>query len=121
MSSAIEVTRAPTVSPSGAALGADIGSIDLNEALAPAQVDAIKAAWADHLVLRFRSQQRLTLERPGGVLEPLRHARQAPDRQRQDEREHDALPPAITVISNVKVGASRWARSATARPYGMRT
>ena len=46
-----------TVRPSGAALGADIEGVDLSRALAPETVDAIKAAWGDHLVLRFRGQQ----------------------------------------------------------------
>ncbi|NDZ14056.1 hypothetical protein C7T35_29220 [Variovorax sp. WS11] len=104
MSSAIEVTHAPTVSPSGAALGADIGSIDLNEALAPAQVDAIKAAWADHLVLRFRNQKRLTLENLVAFSRHFGTLDKRPTASGKMSVEHDALPPAITVISNVKVG-----------------
>ncbi len=45
-----------TVRPTGAALGADIDGVDLAQPLAPAGVEAIKQAWADHLVLRFRGQ-----------------------------------------------------------------
>ena len=45
-----------TVRPTGAALGADIDGVDLAQPLAPAAVEAIKQAWADHLVLRFRGQ-----------------------------------------------------------------
>ena len=45
-----------TVRPMGAALGADIDGVDLAQPLAPAAVEAIKQAWADHLVLRFRGQ-----------------------------------------------------------------
>jgi len=44
------------VRPTGAALGADVEGVDLAGGLAPEGVDAIKAAWGDHLVLRFRGQ-----------------------------------------------------------------
>src|SRR5580704_9757771 len=41
----------------GAALGADLDGIDLAGALAPETIAAVKAAWAQHLVLRFRGQR----------------------------------------------------------------
>ena len=44
------------VRPTGAALAADIEGVDLAGPLSPETVTAIKAAWADHLVLRFRNQ-----------------------------------------------------------------
>ena len=44
------------VRPTGAALGADIEGIDLARGLSPDTVGAIKQAWSDHLVLRFRGQ-----------------------------------------------------------------
>jgi len=44
------------VRPTGTALAADIEGIDLAGALAPKTVAAIKRAWGDHLVLRFRGQ-----------------------------------------------------------------
>ncbi len=43
--------------PTGAALGADVDGLDLSAPLGAAAVDAIKRAWADHLVLRFRAQR----------------------------------------------------------------
>ncbi len=46
-----------TVRPTGAALGADIEGVDLSRALPPASLEAIKRAWAEHLVLRFRGQR----------------------------------------------------------------
>jgi alpha-ketoglutarate-dependent taurine dioxygenase len=46
-----------TVRQTGAAVGADIEGIDLAQPLPPATVDAIKQAWSDHLVLRFRGQR----------------------------------------------------------------
>jgi taurine dioxygenase len=45
------------VRPTGAALGADIDGVDLAGALSPETVAAIKDAWGQHLVLRFRGQR----------------------------------------------------------------
>jgi taurine dioxygenase len=44
------------VRPTGAALGADIDGVDLAGPLSPEVIAAIKQAWGDHLVLRFRGQ-----------------------------------------------------------------
>src|SRR3954447_2691779 len=44
------------VRPTGAALAADIAEIDLSEPLDPETLAAIKEAWAENLVLRFRAQ-----------------------------------------------------------------
>ena len=44
------------VQPTGAALGADVEGVDLAGALAPETVEAIKRAWGESLVLRFRGQ-----------------------------------------------------------------
>src|SRR5208282_852216 len=45
------------VRPTGAALAADIDGVDLASPLSPETVAAIKQAWGDHLVLRFRGQR----------------------------------------------------------------
>ena len=45
------------VRPTGAALGADVEGVDLAQELPPETVDAIRRAWSDHLVLRFRGQR----------------------------------------------------------------
>jgi taurine dioxygenase len=45
------------VRPSGGALTADIDGVDLAGALSPETMTAIKQAWGDHLVLRFREQR----------------------------------------------------------------
>jgi taurine dioxygenase len=45
------------VRPTGAALGADIEGVDLAQPLSAEIVGAIKQAWSDHLVLRFRGQR----------------------------------------------------------------
>jgi taurine dioxygenase len=47
----------PRVDPSGAALGADVADIDLSQQLAPETVTALKDAWSEHQVLRFRGQR----------------------------------------------------------------
>jgi taurine dioxygenase len=44
------------VRPTGAALGADIEGVDLAGSLSPETMTAIKEAWSNHLVLRFRGQ-----------------------------------------------------------------
>ena len=44
------------VRPTGAALAADIEGVDLTGPLPPETMAAIEAAWAEHLVLRFRGQ-----------------------------------------------------------------
>jgi taurine dioxygenase len=49
--------RQVTARSTGAALGADIEGVDLVGALAPEAIAAVKAAWAQHLVLRFRGQR----------------------------------------------------------------
>jgi taurine dioxygenase len=46
-----------TVTPLSAACGAEISGVDLTRELSPAVVQAIKDAWAEHLVLVFRGQE----------------------------------------------------------------
>ncbi len=48
--------HAVRVRPTGAALGADIEGVDLAGPLSPETMAAIKQAWGEHLVLRFRGQ-----------------------------------------------------------------
>jgi taurine dioxygenase len=45
------------VRPIGAALGADVEGVDLRQELSPETIGAVKQAWSDHLVLRFRGQR----------------------------------------------------------------
>ncbi len=105
MAQAPELHRRATlaVRPSGAVLAADIEGVDLNQPLQPAQVAALRDAWAQHKVLRFRGQQALTLD---GLIRFSRNFGPLDLRPKASmamSREHDALPPEITVISNVKV------------------
>ncbi len=55
MAAALE-RRSVIVRPTGAALGADLDGVDLGQELSQSTIDAIKQAWSDHLVLRFRGQ-----------------------------------------------------------------
>jgi len=55
MATVIERERI-AVRPTGAALAADVEGVDLAGALTPETMEAVKQAWADHLVLRFRGQ-----------------------------------------------------------------
>jgi taurine dioxygenase len=52
----VNLGEAVSVRPSGAALGADVDGVDLADALSTPTIDAIRRAWSDHLVLRFRCQ-----------------------------------------------------------------
>jgi taurine dioxygenase len=59
----------------GDALGAEIGGIDLSASIPPGVLAEIRAAWLDHLVLRFRGQsltdpQLLEFSRNFGELDP---------------------------------------------------
>lgn len=100
----IERSQALRIRPSGAALCADVDGVDLNQPLTAEQVAGIQEAWAKHCVLRFRGQRSLTLE---GLASFSRHFGPLdvrPTASMAMSEEHDALPPEITVISNVKVG-----------------
>jgi taurine dioxygenase len=103
MNQTAEISVLPTVRASGAALGADVCDIDLNAPLCAEQVAAVKAAWAEHLVLRFRGQQRLDLGRLAAFSCHFGPLDRRPTASGGMSQTHDALPPEITVISNVKI------------------
>jgi taurine dioxygenase len=89
-----------TVTPTGAALGADVAGIDLSRPLDDATFKAVEKAWHDHLVLRFRGQNLddpalLAFARRFGELD------KAPVHAINDA-DHDPFPE-ITVMSNIKV------------------
>jgi taurine dioxygenase len=57
------------------ALGAEVSGLDLSQPIAPRTFDEIRAAWLEHLVLRFRGQklsdpQLLAFSRQFGELDP---------------------------------------------------
>ncbi|HTJ99219.1 MAG TPA: TauD/TfdA family dioxygenase [Bordetella sp.] len=64
-----------TVTPLAPALGAEVSGLDLRAPLAADDVAALKRAWGEHLVLRFRGQllsdpELLALSRVFGELDP---------------------------------------------------
>ena len=91
----------PTVTPTGAALGADIGGVDLRQPLDDAAFAVIERAWMDHLVLRFRGQrldddQLMRFSARFGKLDraPVQAASVAEDKRPNEW---------VTIISNVKI------------------
>ena len=86
--------------PSGKPLGADIEGIDLSQPLDRDQVTAIRSAWLDHLVIRFRGQS-LTLEqleRFSGYFGQMDTAPITPWTGKPHIPEH----PYIAVMSNIE-------------------
>jgi taurine dioxygenase len=99
----ISVATEITIHPFQGALGAEIRGIDLNHPLAPDEVSRLRAAWADHLVLRFRGQTALTFESQIAFSRHFGKLDSRPTASYEMSQQHDALPPEITVISNVKI------------------
>ena len=91
------------IRPSGRALGADVSGIDLDAPLDDEQVGAVRAAWAQHLVLRFRGQSGLSLQGLANFSRHFGRLDRRPTASHAMATAHESLPPEITVISNVKV------------------
>src|SRR5229473_7577954 len=97
-----------TVSPFAAGLGAEIGGVDIGAPLGTADRAAIRAAWLDNLVLRFRGQpmddaQHMAFTRQFGELEfnpGALIARQYGIENYSSGRRAE-IPPEISVISNI--------------------
>jgi len=98
------------VQPFAAGCGAEISGVDIREPLSTADRDAIRKAWLDNLVLRFRgvpmdddrhmafTRQFGELEfNPGKLIEQQYGVRSAYGA----ERERRGPPPEISVISNI--------------------
>src|SRR5581483_8839365 len=96
------------VRPFAAGCGADIAGVDIREPLSPADRDAIRRAWLDHLVLRFRGMpmsdaQHMAFTRQFGELEfnpAALIAKQYGVETGQSGRRRE-VPPEISVISNI--------------------
>ena len=97
-----------TVSPFAAGLGADISGVDLREPLSTADRDAIRKAWLDNLVLRFRGvpmtdAQHMAFTRQFGELEfnPAKLIEKQYGIATQTSGRKSEVPPEISVISNI--------------------
>ncbi len=96
------------VVPFEAGLGADIRGVDIREPLSSDDRDAIRAAWLEHLVLRFRSQpmtdaQHMAFTRQFGELEfnPAALIQKQYGVETQSDGRRQEVPPEISVISNI--------------------
>jgi taurine dioxygenase len=96
------------VHPFAAGCGADISGVDIREPLVPADRDAIRKAWLDNLVLRFRVQpmtdaQHMEFTRQFGELEfnPAKLIEKQYGIETQTAGRKSEIPPEISVISNI--------------------
>ena len=92
----------------GAGCGAEIRGVDIREPLSAADRDAIRKAWLDHLVLRFRAQpmsdaQHMAFTRQFGELEfnPDKLIEKQYGVETQTAGRKSEIPPEISVISNI--------------------
>jgi taurine dioxygenase len=97
-----------TVAPFAAGCGADIGGVDISKPLAAEDRDAIRKAWLDNLVLRFRGQpmtdpEHMAFTRQFGELEfnPAKLIASQYGVETQTAGRRSELPPEISVISNI--------------------
>src|SRR5437016_4035882 len=96
------------VLPFEAGLGADIRGVDIRQPLTPMERDQIRAAWLNHLVLRFREQsmtdeQHMAFTRQFGELEfnPAALIEKQYGVSTQTDGRRKEIPPEISVISNI--------------------
>src|SRR5258708_27601702 len=96
------------VFPFEAGFGADVRGIDMCHPLTPFERDAIRDAWLNHLVLRFREQpmsdaQHLAFTRQFGVLEfnPAALIEKQYGVKTEHEGRRPEVAPEIAVISNI--------------------
>jgi taurine dioxygenase len=96
------------VHPFAAGCGAEITGVDIREPLVPEDRDAIRKAWLDNLVLRFRGvsmtdAQHMAFTRQFGELEfnPAKLIEMKYGVNTQTEGRKTEIPPEISVISNI--------------------
>ena len=94
--------------PFEAGLGAEIRGVDIREPLSLQERDAVRAAWLEHLVLRFRDQpmddaQHMAFTRQFGDLEfnPAALIAKQYGVETQTAGRRQEIPPEISVISNI--------------------
>jgi len=96
------------VLPFDAGLGADIRGVDIRHPITPFERDAVRGAWLNHLVLRFRDQpmtdaQHMAFTSQFGELEfnPAALIEKQYGVNTQTEGRRREIPPEISVISNI--------------------
>ena len=95
--------RSVTITPSGKALGADVAGLDLTRPLAASEIEAVRKAWAEHLVLRFRGHRGLSLEQLAAFSRYLGELDRAPIKSDPTGKVSPDEHPEITVMSNMIV------------------
>jgi len=94
-------SQALKIVPSGRALGADVTGVNLAREMAPAEIERIRQAWSEHLVLRFRGHHGLPLERLAAFSRHFGDLDSAPVASTRMGEDFAWQHPEITVISNV--------------------
>ncbi|HEX6443121.1 MAG TPA: TauD/TfdA family dioxygenase [Stellaceae bacterium] len=94
--------------PFEAGCGAEIRGVDIRKPLAPANCGAVRKAWLDHLVLRFRDapmsdEQHMAFTGQFGALEfnPAKLIEKQYGVETQSTGRQREIPPEISVISNI--------------------
>ena len=93
-----------TITPLSPACGALIGGVDLTKDLTKSQVDAIRKAWDDHIVLVFRGQK-ITQDqqlRFAAHFGELGDRKQAPDELRTRIEGVYQTDPKVLLVTNIK-------------------
>jgi taurine dioxygenase len=103
MSVTAKLGESVTIAPSGKALGADVIGLDLSHTPSREELDLVNEAWANHLVLRFRGQQHLTVKQLADFSACFGELDRAPIGSVNLDSVESVLPPEITVISHIKV------------------
>jgi alpha-ketoglutarate-dependent taurine dioxygenase len=95
----------------GAGCGADVSGVDIRRPLTAADRGRIRAAWLEHLVLRFRDQEmsdqeHMAFTRQFGELEfnPAKLIATQYGVETQTSGREPEIPPEISVISNILEG-----------------
>ena len=94
-----------TIRPTGAAVGAEVLGVDLSQPIPPDVAEALKRAWAEHLVLLFRDQE-MTAEqylRAASIFgkPQVGAARAYFEKAGKLDTMHTLPVPEITVLSNL--------------------
>ncbi|MGY8525327.1 TauD/TfdA dioxygenase family protein [Paracidovorax citrulli] len=94
-------TQTIAIEPSPDGIGADVVGVDLRAGVDPQQLPDILAAWSEHLVLRFRGNRDLSLDKLAEFSSLFGKLDAAPIASVSMGADHQRPRPDITVISNI--------------------
>jgi taurine dioxygenase len=101
MSTTSHLDSAVEVIPSGLGIGADIVGVRLADPIGERQAEAIRAAWSDHLVLRFRGNAGMGIEPLAAFSRLFGQLDEAPIASVNMGNNYQRPRADITVISNI--------------------